>query len=189
MCIKKLLTSNFIVSKRVCVFLCLNFGNVCFVQWSTTVCGSCSAIVIAVRPGRFLLPEQHDVSLFFSWTGRFKFIAPPPSVKSLLRSNFFHSRTANMNAAETLSDVFADVSIKLTTWNSWHHVSTSSGVISRSLAGTSFCGYLLKKRQEKTQNINHLLLVHWKNWYFSLESLMHAFFTSKIWIKISAHLA
>lgn len=86
-----------------------------------------------------LLPEQHDdFPLPSNCTRCAKSIRSPPSIKSLLRSYFFHSRTAIKKAADTFSDVLADVSMKLTTWNSWHQVNTSSGVISRSLAGTSF---------------------------------------------------
>lgn len=92
------------------------------------------------RACEFLFPVQHDdFPRPSKWTVRVKSIASPPSVISLIRSHFFHSRTAIMNAADTFSDVFADVSMKLTTWNSWHQASTSSGVISRSFAGTSFC--------------------------------------------------
>lgn len=85
-----------------------------------------------------LEPPQHDdFRLSFNWTGRVK------SIVSLLLtfalwSIFFHWRTAITKAAETFCDVFADVSIKLITWNSSHQLRTSSCVISRSLAATSF---------------------------------------------------
>lgn len=100
------------------------------IYWSTScVCRDCGV----------LFPVQHDDLLRPSkWTVRVKSIASPPSVKSVIRSHFFHSRTANIKAADTFSDVFADVSMKLTTWNSWHQAKTSSGVISRSFIGTSF---------------------------------------------------
>lgn len=87
------------------------------------------------------VPEQQDDFLFpFNCTLLVKSMVSPwaRSEFSVERSNFCHWRTAITNAAVTFCDVFADVSIKLVIWNSWHHAITSSGVICRSADFTSF---------------------------------------------------
>lgn len=86
-----------------------------------------------------LEPPQHDddLRLSLNCTGRVR------SIVSLLLtfalwSNFFHWRTAITKAVDTFCEVFADVSMKLITWNSSHQLRASSWVISRSPAATSF---------------------------------------------------
>lgn len=146
--LKNVLTLTFSVSKLQNFELILQVpkANLLTNYWSTSWCVCCCLS---------LVPEQHDdFPCAFKCTVRVKSIVSPPFVRSVFRSLFFHSRTANTKAAVTFSDVFADVSMKLTMWNSRHHVCTCSSVISRSFDGTSF--YFVSKRRKSVITLgNH----------------------------------